>query len=494
MTPAAWWNRIGHPRLLVVGDLMLDRYTWGETERISPEAPVIVLREDLAEVRLGGAANVASFLRGLDADVVLAGVVGDDVEGRTLQRLLQELPVDATQVTVAEDRATTIKHRFVGRSAQRQPHQLLRVDRETRTAISTDLEARLCDGLSSILPTCDAVLVSDYGKGVCTPTLLQTVINAARKHQIPVLVDPSRDVDYQRYTGATLVAPNRVAAERVIGHALRDPTAIRQAAAQLRNNLQLDVAVLTLDRDGLAYATEHDAGLVPCRPREVCDVTGAGDMVLAMLGLCLAAHVPLIDSLHLANIAAGLEVERFGVEQVSRADIERELARGQTESREPVDLDQLVAHVAEHRRAGRTIVFTNGCFDLLHVGHVTLLEEAAQLGDVLIVAINSDASIRQLKGSDRPIIGQDDRARMLAALACVNHVLIFNDDTPHRLLHALRPDVLVKGGTTNHIVGREIVEAYGGRIMQTSAVNNVSTTALVTRVHQQPLATSGTLE
>ena len=269
---------------------------------------------------------------------------------------------------------------------------------------------------------------------------------------------------------------------------------VRQAAAQLRNNLQLDVAVLTLDRDGLAYATEHDAGLVPCRPREVCDVTGAGDMVLAMLGLCLAARVPLIDSLHLANMAAGLEVERFGVEQVSRADIERELARGQTESREPVDLDQLVAHVAEHRRAGRTIVFTNGCFDLLHVGHVTLLEEASQLGDVLIVAINSDASIRQLKGSDRPIIGQNDRARMLAALACVNHVLIFNDDTPHRLLHALRPDVLVKGGTTNHIVGREIVEAYGGRIMQTSAVNNVSTTALVTRVHQQPLATSGTLE
>lgn len=211
-------------------------------------------------------------------------------------------------------------------------------------------------------------------------------------------------------------------------------------------------------------------------------------MVLAVLGLCQAAQISLVDSLHLANAAAGLEVERFGVEPVSRVDIARELARGHRDSSMPITLDHLLVQVQAYRRAGRSIVFTNGCFDLLHVGHVTLLEEAARLGDILIVAINGDASVRKLKGLARPMIGQDDRARMLCALSCVDHVVIFEDDTPHFLLRAIQPDVLVKGGTTDHIVGREIVEAYGGCSAHTATVAGLSTTLLIQRMEIQQIA------
>ena len=493
----------GSPRLLVIGDLMLDRYVWGDAERVSPEAPVLVLREDLDEVRPGGASNVASFLRGLAAEVLLAGVLGDDAAGRTLQRLMDDLSVDTSAVITDPSRPTTTKQRIVGRSPQRQPHQILRIDRESRTPLSPEVRQRLIDSILALLPSCAAVLISDYAKGVCAPDLLRIVIDQARGLRLPVLIDPARGVDYQRYARATLLTPNRVATERALKDdktrdwsatspdnspedtpvgILSHPDTIRRAAAHLRAALQLDAIVLTLDRDGLAYATAAATGLVPCRHREVCDVTGAGDMVLAVLGLCLAEKLPLVDSLHLANAAAGLEVERFGVEPVTRAEIARELARDHAASRPPMTLDQLLIQLQQDRQANRTIVFTNGCFDLLHVGHVSLLEEAAAQGDVLIVAINSDASVRKLKGTARPIIGETDRARMLAALACVDHVLVFDDDTPHRLLEAIRPDVLVKGGTTGHIVGREIVEAYGGRIVQTTTIDGLSTTDLVQRL------------
>jgi D-beta-D-heptose 7-phosphate kinase/D-beta-D-heptose 1-phosphate adenosyltransferase len=472
----------GHPRLLVIGDLMLDRYVWGDAERVSPEAPVLVLREDLDEVRPGGAANVASFLKGLEAEVVVAGVVGDDAEGRILKNLLGEFSGEITAVITDESRQTTTKQRFVGRAAQRQPHQILRVDRETRTPLSTEIEGRLIEAILGMIPSCDVVLISDYAKGVCTTKLLRTVIDRARELGKPVLIDPSRGGDYRRYAGATLITPNRIAAELVIGKPLRDKLSILEVAEKLRQDLQLDAAVLTLDRDGLAYATTFGSGIVPCRQREVCDVTGAGDMVLAVLGLCQAAGVPLIESLQLANAAAGLEVERFGVESITRNEISRELAHGKSMTSGPLSLDELVRLVNIHRRVGRSIVLTNGCFDLLHVGHISLLEEAAKLGDVLIVAINSDASVRELKGRERPIIGENDRARMLSALASVDHVLVFDDDTPHRLLQSIKPDVLVKGGTTGYIIGREIVEAYGGQVVRTAAIPGSSTTAITQRM------------
>lgn len=474
--------RLGRPRILVLGDLMLDRYLWGEAERVSPEAPVLVLREDLDEVRPGGAANVASFLRGLDAEVLLAGVIGDDADGRTLQRLMREQSIDTDRVLVDAERPTTSKQRIVGRAVHRQPHQIVRIDRESRAPLSSQSFDAVHRKVLAAIPDCGAVLVSDYGKGVCTPELLRSVIEACRYQQIPILIDPSRGGDFQRYARANIVTPNRVAAELVLGQAIRDPATAIAAAHQFRDRLQLDAAILTLDRDGLAYSTGDVSEHVPCRERPVCDVTGAGDMVLAVLGICIANDMPLVDSLSVANAAAGLEVERFGVEPVTRSEIAQELERDLARPRGAECLESLLVRVAEYRTAGRSIVFTNGCFDLLHVGHVALLEEAARFGDVLIVAINSDASVRRLKGSERPIIGEDDRARMLVALASVDHALIFDDDTPHQLLQAIQPDVLVKGGTTGQIVGREIVEAYGGRIEQTETIPGLSTTRLLNLV------------
>jgi len=495
-----WFSHLPLKRLLVVGDLMLDRYTWGLAERISPEAPVIVLQQENDEVRPGGAANVASFLRGLDAEVVLAGVVGDDAEGRSLRQLLIDKSIDAQHVLVDGARPTTTKNRIIGRSAQRQPHQILRVDREARRPVSVDCQQQLTEKVLNELRGCEAVLISDYGKGVCSTELIQAIIKATRRRGIPVTVDPCRGVDYRRYTDATIISPNRSAAEQALRQfpdfpgqiPLADPVSILAAARCLQHQLKLDAAVLTLDRDGLAYATATETGIVRCRPREVCDVTGAGDMVAAILGLCQAARIPLMESLHLANAAAGLEVERFGVEPLSRAEILREWIKSETDFPRAVPHDQLLRQIQAERRAGRRIVFTNGCFDLLHGGHLAVLEEAASLGDILIVAINSDASVRALKGPDRPIIDEHHRARLLAALACVDYVVVFDDATPERLLESIRPDVLVKGGTTGHIVGREIVEAYGGRVVRTQAISGLSTTELVKQI-RQPSA-NGTTE
>ena len=505
---APLFSRLGHPRLLVVGDAMLDRYTWGDAERVSPEAPVLVLRADECEVRLGGAASVAVLLRGLEASVTLAGVIGDDASGRTVQRLLDEAGIDATPVVVDPSRPTTTKERFLGRAANRHAHQILRVDTESRTPLDEALAARMAGEVVALIPEFAAtphaaVLISDYAKGVCTPELVASVIAAGRAAGVPVLIDPARGADYAIYRGATLIKPNRLEAESALDHAIASPVEALRAAATLRERHDFEAVVITLDREGLVLATAAGAEHFPITPRAVYDITGAGDMVLAMLGLGLAAGLPLPVATQLANVAAGLEVQQPGVTPISRADVLCELERlspvvpdvvrprlpdesrrlNHEEKRDKlVTLDEAKRLADEHRRAGRTVVFTNGCFDLLHLGHVRCLEEARQFGDVLFVAINSDASVRQLKGTERPIIGEHDRARLLAALECVDHVLVFNDDTPHRLLHAIRPDVLVKGGTTPDIVGRDVVEAYGGSVLRTSEIGGLSTTTLLSRL------------
>lgn len=483
------WSQLGHPRLLVVGDLLLDRYSIGEAERISPEAPVLVLREDGEEVRLGGAANVAALLRGLETEVVLAGVVGEDHAGRTLLHLADEVGIDHSAVIPLPDRPTTTKQRFVGRSGHRTPHQLLRVDREIRTPLGHDQEQQLKQAIATVLPTVASILISDYAKGVCTPSLLRWLIDEAAARNLPVVIDPARVADPERYAGATWLKPNRIAAELWMGQPLRDRATILAATEALRGQLRLKAAVVTLDRDGLAFADAHQRDILAGRPRDVCDVTGAGDMVQAMLGFGAAEGCSLRDSLSLANAAAGLEVEHYGVVPLSRAEIASEL-RGPGSTTKIASLTELVPLREHAARLGQTVVFTNGCFDLLHPGHVQMLQAAAELGDLLIVAVNNDASVQRLKGSERPVLSESDRAGMLAALACVDHVLIFREDTPHHLLHALRPDILVKGGTTADITGREIVEAYGGQVMQLSTVGDWSTTNLVRQIteHQRTSA------
>jgi len=462
---------------------MLDRYTWGNVERVSPEAPVMVLRADESEVRLGGAASVATLLRHLVAQVTLAGVIGEDVDGRTVRRVLMDESIDDEIVVVDSNRSTTTKERFLGRASNRHPHQMLRVDRETSEAISDDLAQVIADRLTTQMSRFDAVLISDYDKGFCTPCLVQAIIASACHFDIPVVVDPARIADFGRYRGNCVITPNRLEAELATGLRIRTPKDALAIGSMLCEQFALRAAMVTLDRDGIALAEScGTTELIPAKAREVYDITGAGDMVLAVVGLCLAGGIELHDAARIANAAAGCEVEKLGVAPITLAEIQAEFVEMDESSNKQVSLEELRIRAESYRRYGKKIVFTNGCFDLLHVGHVTYLQQAAELGDILVVAINSDASVRALKGTDRPVINHQNRAAMLAAVGCVDYVIVFSEATPHKLLRQIRPDVLVKGGTTAKVVGREVVEQYGGNVHVLGRVDFASTTEIVSSI------------
>ncbi len=505
-------DSLGHPRVLVLGDLILDRYTWGNAERISQEAPVLVLRADKHEARLGGAASVCHLLRGLEAQVTLVGVLGDDDGGRQTRTLLSESGVDHHHVLSQVGRPSTVKTRFIGRAQNRHPHQILRVDSEVREPISESLQRRLLDQLIPQLAHHQVVLVSDYGKGVCTPWLLQQVMHAARRQNVPVVVDPIRSTDYSPYRGATYITPNRLEAQTATGIEIRDHRDVCRIGAELCRSLELQAAVITLDREGMTIVPRDGGGVpYPTRARNVYDITGAGDMVLATLGLCVAAGTSLGDAVRLGNVAGGLEVEKLGCVAVTRDEIREDILASTPKVETPrpvvvepkrhyeppappvepmplvdprtkiVTLPEAVAWLGRPGTRSRRVVFTNGCFDLLHIGHTTSLREAASTGDVLVVGLNSDRSVRRLKGEGRPIISERARAEVLAELSCVDYVIIFDEDTPRRLIEAIRPDVLVKGGTykPHEIVGADVVASYGGEVRTTNIIDGVSTTNIL---------------
>lgn len=543
------FDQLGHPRLLVVGDLILDRYTWGNAERVSQEAPVILLRADRREERLGGAANVCQMLRGLEAQVTCAGVIGDDVAGKLLGEMLNAAGTDTAGVVVDPERPTTEKERFIGRAANRHAHQILRVDTEERAAVSNHIQEELIDRIErlcakptesprgdwrAVLATqsviaehaagtalpephferpFDAILVSDYDKGVCTEAVMEAVIAMGRRLGVPVVVDPGRGVDWTKYHGAMAIKSNRVEAELAVGRKfhLRLSHHDEQGSLQLGDafaagerlcrELDLKLVVITLDRDGAVLIEANQTKLnghtgpgcktqhFSTRPRDVYDITGAGDMVLATFGVALAAGLSPEDAVRLGNVAGGLEVEKEGVVVIPRKEIRQdllvELGINASDEGKILSLERLVPRIADERAAGKRMVFTNGCFDLLHVGHITSLEEAAAQGDILIVAVNSDSSVRRLKGAGRPLIAEQDRARMLAALSVVNYVLIFSEDNPLAAIRRLRPDVLVKGGAyaSGQVVGQEFVESYGGRVYLTRMVDSISTTNIVNSIN-----------
>lgn len=461
---------------------MLDQYTWGAAQRTSQEAPVVVLQVQNREQRLGGASNVCYMLKVLSADVTCAGVIGDDLPGQTIARLLERAGIDTHLVLRCPDRVTTQKERFVGRSGSGLPGQILRVDTETTGEIAESVEKRLVEGFRSQIPHHDVVLISDYAKGVCTTRCVQETIEIARQAGVPVLVDPGRDVDFSIYRHATLIKPNRGETESATKSRIRHPADALRSGSELCQQLDLEMAVITLDSEGMALVRKTGEGQVySTQARSVYDITGAGDMVLAVLGLCFGGGVTPDASVQLANIAAGLEVDRTGVTALTRDEIRTELASPPISQRKQANLQQAARFASDCRQRGKSVVFTNGCFDLLHVGHVTYLEEAAAYGDVLIVGVNNDESVRRLKGPQRPIISQADRLAMLASLACVDRVVLFDEDTPHAMLAAIRPDVLVKGGTyqPHEVVGREVVDSYGGRVCITRLVKGVSTTRIV---------------
>lgn len=477
---------LGHPRILVVGDLILDRYVWGYAERISQEAPVPLLRADHREHRLGGAASVATMLRSLGAEVCLIGGVGRDAEAELVRRLLGDLAIDDHLVVTLDDRPTTLKERFIGRAQDRHPQQMIRVDYETTDPIPEAVEANLRAKLAGAVAHADVVLISDYDKGICTPSLTQALIAECRRSGVRVIADPIRSSDYSKYRGVHCMTPNRLEAQLATGLTIARPEDAIGVGRRLVEALGMDSVLVTLDRDGMALVrADGRSELVPTRPRQVYDITGAGDMVLSVVGLCLASGADYDEAAALGNVAGGLEVEKIGVALLSRQEILRDLIdHHRPEAGKQFDREVLAAESERRRRLGETVVFTNGCFDLLHLGHLQLLRRSAALGDFLVVGLNSDASIRRLKGPSRPINPENVRAELMAALECVDAVTVFDEDTPLKLIEAIRPNVLVKGGDyrPEEVVGRAEVEAAGGQLVLIPLLEGHSTTNLARRL------------
>jgi D-beta-D-heptose 7-phosphate kinase / D-beta-D-heptose 1-phosphate adenosyltransferase len=468
-------DRYSNLTVWVVGDLMLDEYVMGAVDRVSPEAPVPVVRVRETEHRLGGAANVARQVAALGAKVSLAGTIGTDAAGADLLRLCVSCGIDTRAVVRAAQRGTTRKLRVLGHS-----QQLLRMDWEDSSPCDASVCAQMLAALGAEAP--DAVILSDYAKGVLTPQIITAITLRAGK--VPVVVDP-KSRDFTRYRGATTVTPNLRELETASGKSL-DPTnteAVAAAARPLISAAGLSSMVVTLSEHGMLVVPADGVPVaVPASRREVFDVTGAGDTAIAVLTLSLAAGTSLAAAARLANAAAGVSVGQVGAVAVDADSIRSEL----TASPEAKVLSraELAARAVSWRIAGKRIVFTNGCYDLLHAGHLSLLHGAAKLGDVLVLAINSDASVRRLKGPERPLVPQAERAALLAALACVDAVTVFDEDTPLATIEAVRPHILVKGADykAEQVVGREVVEANGGRVALVPLLPQKSTTALVERI------------
>jgi D-beta-D-heptose 7-phosphate kinase/D-beta-D-heptose 1-phosphate adenosyltransferase len=484
-------QRLGQPRVLVIGDVMLDRYIWGDAERISQEAPVILLRADQREERLGGASSVATMLRALGARVSLLGVTGADADAGRVRQILDDLRIDATGVIADANRPTTVKERYIGRAQHKHPQQMLRVDFETREPISGAVEDKMIDALRQRLRETDIVLISDYDKGVCSPRLLEVAIAEGKALGLKVIADPIRGRDYSKYRGCSTITPNRLEAGLATGRTIQTIDDAYRSGQRLASDLNLEVAIVTLDKDGMALCSRDGRGeLYPTRPRQVYDITGAGDMVMSVLGLALAAGADYPSAIRLANVAGGLEVEKIGVATVTREEIIHDLLYAPSVEAPMVQgvkiksLPQIVAEVELRRRNGQTIAFTNGCFDVLHAGHVQYLAEAKAQADALVVAVNSDASVRGLKGPGRPLNSVEARVAVLAGLQSVDYVTIFNEPTPLRLIEAVKPDVLVKGADylKEQVVGGDFVEQHGGRVHLAVLRDGFSTTTLIEKM------------
>jgi D-beta-D-heptose 7-phosphate kinase/D-beta-D-heptose 1-phosphate adenosyltransferase len=473
-------ERLPSTRLLCVGDVMLDHYVYGAVERVSPEAPIPVLRVERETRTLGGAGNVLRNLQSLGLAPCFVSVVGNDPAGHEVSRLASGPDGAEVHLLVEHGRTTTIKTRYIAGT-----QQLLRADREKAAPISPAVREDLLRLLDHASAGRSVTILSDYAKGVLGDGIAVAAIAAARAAGHVVVVDP-KGTDYAPYRGASILKPNR----RELGAATKLPVGseaeVIAAARALIDDFELGAVLVSLSQEGMllveAGGTVHR---LPAEAREVFDVSGAGDTVVAVLGAALGAGASLLDAARLANIAAGIVVGKVGTAVVHRSELEeaivqRDALAGQKLLPLPVALD----HIARWRHGGLKIGFTNGCFDILHPGHVALLTQARSHCDRLVVGLNSDASVQRLKGPNRPVNNEAARAAVLSSLAPVDMVVIFGEDTPRDLIAAIKPDILVKGADyrREEVVGADIVEAYGGKVMLADIVPGFSTTATIARM------------
>lgn len=465
-------------KVLVLGDLMLDEHIWSKVSRISPEAPVPIA--DVVRITHvpGGCGNVASNISALDGVPYLVGVLGRDSSGEKLLRALEKNKISANYLVLDDDRPTILKSRIIAAS-----QHVVRVDREDRTVISPRLGQKMIKILKGLVPKMDAIVISDYEKGVVTREICQYLIKLARKFNKPIAVDP-KGLDYSKYQGTTVITPNLREASIAARTVIIEERSLAKAGKILLNLVKSPYVLITRGKDGMTLFDAKGPTYIPAIPREVFDITGAGDTVIATLALALAAGATMKDAAILANHAGSVVVEKIGTATCSREEMEEAL-----EGREPVakkiKLRQEMAVIAKNLRTeGAKIVFTNGCFDILHLGHVRYLREAKKLGDVLVVGLNSDDSVNALKGPGRPYVSEMERAEILASLECVDYVTIFHELRPYNLIKLIKPDMHVKGGDYKiaDLPERKVVEALGGKVVVIPPIKGRSTTSIIAKI------------
>ncbi|WP_104638300.1 D-glycero-beta-D-manno-heptose-7-phosphate kinase [Helicobacter bizzozeronii] len=468
------------PHILVVGDLIVDRYIWGTSDRLSPEAPVPVVKVQKETYSLGGAGNVADNLIALGARVSLCGVVGADEPRGWLLNKLAQLNISTAGVLSDPNRPTSLKSRvMVGKQ------QVLRIDCESQEPLSLELEQAILNLASSLLQTANALVLSDYNKGVLSASLCQALIALANKAKKPILCDP-KGVDYSKYSHASLITPNKKEAQIATRLEITDDASLQQALEHFKTHQHITTPLITLSEQGMAFLDHHQLVKIPTIAREVYDVSGAGDSVIAALAFCLALGYDLHQACLFANASGAVVVGKVGSARASYAEVLEFLQRHYHQGQKILDRHALKPLLQASRP--KRVVFTNGCFDLLHRGHVHYLQEAKKLGDILVVGLNSDSSVRALKGTSRPIHDQASRAFILAGLECVDFVVIFEEQTPLDLIKTLEPDILVKGGDYQgqEVVGSDLVE----QVVLIDFVKGNSTTNIIHKIQGMACKTS----
>ncbi len=469
-----------HATVLCIGDVMLDRFVYGQVERISPESPVPVLRMNRDFTVIGGAGNVARNISSLNANVIFIGVIGNDNAGSILKNHLDALPNTQSTLIVEPNRQTIQKTRFIA-----QGQQLLRLDEETPIPCALATEQKILELCERYIPKSQALVLSDYNKGIFSKDLCEQLIKLAHG-RLPIIVDP-KGRNYQQYKGATVLTPNLKELVDVSGKALKTQAEIIEVTQALQKELKIESILITQGSQGMTlFEGEKEPKHIPTQAREVYDVSGAGDTVVATLATSLASGVRLGEACRLANAAAGIVVGKVGTATVSAAELEKAMDHGQFlhTDQKVLTREQAFELLKDWRRQGLKVGFTNGCFDLLHLGHLHILQEAAAACDKLIIGLNSDVSVKIIKGDSRPIQNQETRAQILAALGMIDAVVLFDEDTPYNLISALLPDVLVKGAdyTVDQVAGADIVQAKGGEVLLVTLKQGHSTTSTVERM------------
>ncbi len=474
-------DKLKDARVLCVGDVMLDRFVYGRVDRISPEAPIPVLQIEREIGMLGGAGNVVRNVSALGGASTLAAIIGDDEAGAEIKALLTEDHVSTTALTVHKTRATGIKTRYLANT-----QQMLRTDHEDDQPIEGKVILKIIEAAKKAMKTCGAVVISDYGKGVLVPDVIEAVIDAARARGCPIIVDP-KGREYWRYQGADLVTPNRAELAEAVGHPVTVESDIIDAAKSLVVEYDLGAVLVTRSQDGMTLVTADGAVThLPAEAREVFDVSGAGDTVVATIATAMAAGASIRDAAALANVAAGIVVGKVGTAAAYAGDVAIALHHQEISDAEAriLNLDQVLERVQRWQRQGLKVGFTNGCFDLLHPGHVSLLSQAKAACDRLIVGLNSDASVKRLKGDDRPVQNEIARSTVLASLEFVDAVVLFSEDTPIKLIKAIKPDALIKGAdyAVSQVVGADVVKKFGGKVVLAKLEDGHSTTDTISRL------------